>query len=121
VPEPREINFRSQQDFRRQLVGSLLAMGQDFLITPKRSISKISQGAEHVSVQLHKQVMLTKVGEYVNYKGLRFRDRPKKRLALGEIAANQGRESSRHESQYGCEQCNVHLCKKRCCFNVFHQ
>ena len=120
VPEPREINFRSQQDFRRQLVGSLLAMGQDSLITPKRSISKISQGSEHVPVQLHKQVKLAKVGECVSCKGLRFRDRPKKRLALSEIAANQGRESSRHKSQYGCEQCDVHLCKKRGCFNVFH-
>jgi hypothetical protein len=74
-----------------------------------------------VPIRLHNQVKLAKVRECVNCKGLRFRGRPKKRLALGEIAANQGRESSRHESQYGCEQCNVHLCKKRCCFNVFHQ
>ncbi|PMD64480.1 uncharacterized protein K444DRAFT_479219, partial [Hyaloscypha bicolor E] len=29
VPEPREISFRSQQDFRRQLVSTLLAKAQD--------------------------------------------------------------------------------------------
>lgn len=72
-------------------------------------------------IQLHNQVKLAEVGECVNCKGLRFKDRPKKRLALGEIAANQGRESSRHESKYGREQCDVRLCKKRGCFDVFHQ
>jgi hypothetical protein len=37
-----------------------------------------------------------------------------------EIAANLGRESSRHESFYGYKQCDVHLCKKSSCFDVFH-
>jgi hypothetical protein len=50
VPEPRQINFRSQQDFRRQLVGALLAMGKDSDISPKRRISRISQGADQVPV-----------------------------------------------------------------------
>jgi hypothetical protein len=42
VPKPRPISFRSQQDFRRQLVGALLAMGKDSDISPKRGISRIS-------------------------------------------------------------------------------
>jgi hypothetical protein len=95
VPEPREISFRSQQDFRRQL-------------------------ADQVPVRLHEIVKIAKRGEYVNCKGLRYRDRLKKRQVLSEIAANQGRESSRHESFYRCKQCDVHLCKKRPCFDVFH-
>jgi hypothetical protein len=55
-----------------------------------------------VPIRAHNQVKLKRRGEYINYKGLRFRDRPKKRLVLGEIAANEKRESSRHESIYGC-------------------
>jgi hypothetical protein len=69
----------------------------------------------------HKQVKFRKRGECVCYKGLRLRDRPQKRLALYEIAANQGRKSSRHESQYGCKECDVHLCKERGYFDVFHR
>jgi hypothetical protein len=66
-------------------------------------------------------VKIEKRGECVNCKGLRFGDRPKKRVALGEIAANQGRGSSRHESFYRCKQCDVHLCKNKGCFDVFHR
>jgi hypothetical protein len=47
--------------------------------------------------------------------------RPKKGVALGEIAVNQGRESTRHLSFNRCKQCDVHLCKKRACFDVFHK
>jgi hypothetical protein len=121
IPEPRQISFRSQQDFRRQLVGALLAMGKDSDISPKRSISRISQGAIEVPIQSHEAVKMSKRGECVCCKGLRFGDRPKKRVALGEIAANQSRESSRHLSFYGCKQCDVHLCKKRACFEAFHR
>jgi hypothetical protein len=121
VPEPREISFRSQQEFRRQLVSALLAKGRDSEICPKRRISHISQGAEEVSKELHTQVKLSKKGLCVYCKGLRYGDRPKKRVALAQIASNQGRESLTHQSFYGCKECDVHLCRNRGCFDVFHR
>jgi hypothetical protein len=121
VPEPRQITFRSQQDFRKQLVGSLLAMGRASEICPKRSIGKISQEADQVPVRSHELVKMAKRGKCVCCKGLRFRDRPKKRVTLGEIAANKRRDSVRHDSFFGCKQCDVYLCKKRGCFDVFHK
>jgi hypothetical protein len=120
VPEPRPISFRSQQDFRRQLVGALLAMEKDSDISPKRGISRISQEANQVAAQSHEKIKMVKRGECVSYKGLRFRDWPKKRVALGEIAANQKRESRRTDTWYGCKQCNVHICRKSGCFEAFH-
>jgi hypothetical protein len=51
IPEPRQVSFRSQQDFRSQLIGSLLAIGKDSKICPKRRISQISQGANLVPVE----------------------------------------------------------------------
>jgi hypothetical protein len=80
VPEPREISFRSQQEFRRQLVSALLAKRRDSEIYPKRRISHISQGAEEVSKELHTQVKLSKKGLCVYYKGLRYGDRRKNGL-----------------------------------------
>jgi hypothetical protein len=74
-----------------------------------------------VPVQSHKLVKMAKRGVCVSYKGLRYRDRPRKRVALSEIAANQGKESVRHKPFYGCKQCNVHLCKNRGCFDIFHK
>jgi hypothetical protein len=121
VPEPREVIFRSQQDFRRQLISALVAKARDSEICPKRGISRISGGASQVPIRAHKQVKLTRRGPCVSCKGLRFADRPQKRLPLSQIAANQGRDSSRHDSWYGCEQCDVPLCKERGCFNVFHK
>jgi hypothetical protein len=121
VPEPRAVSFRSQQDFREQLIGALLAKGRDGKLCRKRRISQISQAADQVPIRSHEQVKLAKRGECVYCRGLRIRDRPKKRVALSEIATNQGRSSSRHESQYGCKQCDVHLCKQRGCFTAFHR
>jgi hypothetical protein len=82
------VSFRSQQDFRRQLVSALVAKGRDGKVCPKRRISQISQGANQVPMGLYEQVKLSKIGKYIYYKGLRYVDRPKKRVALAQIAAN---------------------------------
>jgi hypothetical protein len=121
IPEPRQISFRSQQDFRKQLVGALLAKGRDGDVCPKRRISHLSQGASQAPVQSHEQVKMARKGICVCCQGLRYGDMPRKRVALGQIAANQGRDSSRHDSIYGCKQCDVHLCRERGCFDVFHK
>jgi hypothetical protein len=120
MPEPREVSFRSQQDFRRQLIYTLVTKGRSSSeICPKRRILRISQGADRIPVSSHKLVNLSRRGLYG--KGLRFKDRPRKRIALAQIASNQGRESSTHESVYGCKQCDVYLCKDRGCFDVFYR
>jgi hypothetical protein len=45
---------------------------------------------------LHVKVKIVKRGYCVACKGLRFRDRPRKRQALTKIAANQRRESTNY-------------------------
>jgi hypothetical protein len=121
VPEPRAVSFRSQSDFRDQLVGALLARGKGGEVCLKRRISRISQGADDSPKQSHTQVKLSKKGMYVYCKGLRFGDRPRKRVALAQIAANQRRESTTRQSFHGCKECDVHLCKNRGCFDIFHR
>jgi hypothetical protein len=41
-----------------------------------------------VPIKSHERVKIAKRGYYITYKGLRFSDRPKKRVALEEITAN---------------------------------
>ena len=79
---------------------SLLAMGRDSEIYKKRRIGIISQETGQVLEGLHELVKMAKRGMCVNRKGLRFRDRPKKRVALAEIAANKGRQSTFHLSYF---------------------
>jgi hypothetical protein len=43
---------------------------------------------DEVLARAHELVRMLKRGFYVCYKGLRYEDRPKKRVALGQIAAN---------------------------------
>jgi hypothetical protein len=71
-------------------------MGRETEICAKRRISRISQGASQVLVQLYTQVKMAKRGYCVACKGLRYGDRPIKRVALSEMASNLGRESSKH-------------------------
>ncbi len=118
--KPGGVRFRGQQEFRWQLIGSLVTMGRGSEICPKRRISLISQTADQEPVQSHKLVKMGKRGYCVACKGLRYGDRPRKRVALGKIAANMGRQSSTHSSTSGCKHCDVHLCDNNRCFGVFH-
>jgi hypothetical protein len=121
VPEPRPVSFRSQQDFRKQLIWSLLSMSRDTSICPKRRISRISEGADQVPLGSHEQVKMGKRGYCVACKGLRFGDRPQRRVPLSVIASNSGRKSTNHSSSSGCKQCDVFLCNNNSCFEVFHR
>ena len=121
APEPKGVRFRGQQEFRRELISSLVAMARGSEICPKRRISLISQAANQEPVQSHELIKMGKRGYCMACKGLRFGDRPRKRVALGEIASNMGRPSSKHSSSSGCRQCDVHLCDNNRCFGVFHR
>jgi hypothetical protein len=96
-------------------------MSRDSGICPKRRISRISEGADQVPLQSHEQVKMGKRGYCIACKGLRFGDRPQKRVALGVIASNSGRESSNYMSSSGYKQCNVFLCNNNSCFEVFYR
>jgi hypothetical protein len=45
----------------------------------------------------------------------------RERVALGRIASNMNRQSSKHQSIFGCKQCDVHLCNYNSCFESFHE
>jgi hypothetical protein len=64
---------------------------------------------------------MAKRGNYIAYKGLRYKDKPRKRLILGQIMSNLGRESGRHTSSFGCKQCDVYLYNNNSCFESFHK
>jgi hypothetical protein len=102
-------------------MGSLLAIGRDSEVYKKRRIRIISQEAIQALKGSHELVRMAKRGMCVNCKGLRFRDRLKKRVILAEIAINKGRESTFHLSCFGYKQCDVNLCRNRGCFDVFHK
>jgi hypothetical protein len=74
-----------------------------------------------VLLRSHKLVKLGKKGRCVSCKGLRYVNRLRKQVTLSQIAANHGRESSRHDSIYRCKQYDIYLCKERGCFDVFNR
>ena len=60
VPDPdhRPIYFRSQQDFRRQLISALIQLSKASPIAPKRRINKISQEFEESPAILHERIQI---------------------------------------------------------------
>ncbi len=96
-------------------------MSRDTSICLKRRISRISEGADQVPLRSHEQVKMGKRGYYVACKGLRFGDRPQKRVPLSVIASNSGRKSINYSNSSGYKQCDVFLCNNNSCFEVFHR
>jgi hypothetical protein len=117
---PREIDFRSQKDFRQQLVTALLRRGQRGPPTTKRKISKISIDSESLPAKDHELVKRKGRQQCVCCGGLRLGDRVSKRAALSEIAVNLNRPSQRTVTYYYCKQCDVPICQRNGCWNRFH-
>jgi hypothetical protein len=122
----RLINFRSQDNFCIQLVESLLDLGTHSKITSakvprKRGFSHMNAEAFEVPVHRHEHVKIPTKKDCAACKGVRFSDNPPKRVALAEIARNRHRSSTRRTSWYGCKQCNVAICRKSDCWDVYHE
>lgn len=120
IPPPRSINFRSQMDFRSQLVTSLLLLGEEQYRNPKKRVGIVDSTADKLDPAFHQQVRMDKRGVCINCRGGRFSDRPRKRIALAEIAVNNNRQTQNRKSIFGCKECNIHLCQDRSCFAEFH-
>ena len=115
VESPRNVKFRSQQEFRIHIIDALLHKAQASNVFPKKRVSHMSQDADDKPVRNHQEVKIGARKGCVCYKGLKYQDRPQKRAALAEIAVNNRRESIRTCTIYGYKQCGVALCKKRNC------
>ena len=116
----REVDFRSQKDFRQQIATALLHRGQRGPLTNKRRISIISIASESLPPKDHELVKRQGRKQCVCCAGMRIGDRPPKRVALGQIAANSNRPSCRTDTYWYCKQCDVAICKKNDCWNRFH-
>lgn len=116
-----DVAFRSQKDFRQQIIEALLFMGKTSDVSRKRRVSHMDPDSSQEPFHAHKLVKMTSQKQCVACKGLRHQDRPQKRVALGEIAGNQKRESERKDTLFKCNKCDVALCKIRPCFSIYHK
>ena len=99
----REVDFRSQKDFRQQIATALLHRGQRSPLTNKRRISIISIASESLPPKDHELVKRQGRKQCVCCAGMRIGDRPPKRVALGQIAANSNRPSCRTDTYWYCK------------------
>lgn len=116
----RNINFRSQKDFREQLAEALFYRGQKGPITPKRRVSKISIDSESLPPKEHVLELRERRQQCVCCAGMRIGDRPPKRVALGQISSNSQRQKRRTDTNQYCIQCDIAICKKYRCWDLFH-
>jgi hypothetical protein len=115
------MNFRSQTDFKVQLIDVLLHISKNLDQPPKCRIAYISTQAESRPVSLHQKIKMGNHRNCITYRGLRVSDRPQKRVVLAAIAANNQRESKRTVVRYECKQCDVYLCATGLCWQRFHE
>ena len=114
------VDLSSQDDLRIQLVESLMAMGKDAPGTRKRRNSSISGDQIEVPLHRHELIKMPTRADCTSCKGGRIWDRPRKRVALQDIALNEGRKSRRNASWYGCKQCQLWFCDNSECFHRYH-
>jgi hypothetical protein len=120
VEGEREIKFRSQRDFRIQLVEGLLAMSQRGPGPQKRRFSHSNYDDSEVPITNHHHAKRLTRSDCMACKGGTYWERPLRRSPLAQISANQKGHSKRRNTFYGCTECNVALCKEGPCFNRYH-
>jgi hypothetical protein len=82
------MNFRSQIDFKIQLINILLYISKGFDRPPKRYIIYINTQAKSRPIFLYKKIKMEDYKQYIIYKNLKLSDRPQKRIVLGVIVFN---------------------------------
>jgi hypothetical protein len=117
----RVVKHRSQDDFRINLVEALLAAKRNAKGPGKRVYPFTNSEGLEVPLHYHEHVKMPTRKDCYACKGVRHQDRPLKRVALGVIAANEGRSTQRRTSWYGYKQCKVALCKEGGCFERYHR
>ncbi|PVH68552.1 hypothetical protein DL98DRAFT_440977, partial [Cadophora sp. DSE1049] len=116
----RSVSLRSQNDFRIQLIEALIAIKKDTPDTRKRRNSRISKDKFEVPAHRHKLIKMSTRSNCATCKRGRIWDRPRKRVAIEEIALNSGRTSRRSCTSYSCKQCQLHFCNNRECFHIYY-
>ena len=121
--------MRSQTPHRQSIIKGLLALAQKerspesfASISKKRRISYTNSEGGAILKEEHTFIKMRTRVRCGNCAGLRFGDRIGKRTALSEVANNQNRPHIIRKSDYGCMQCDIHLCRptKRDCWREFH-
>lgn len=116
-----DVNFRSQKDFRKQIIDALLHKGTQ--ISPpsqNRTILHRNPESNQIPVHRHKLVKMKTRRKCASCAGLRYGDKLLRRLPLAQIAGNRERQKERVSTFFGCNVCDIGLCKKRPCFVVYH-
>jgi hypothetical protein len=120
VAEPCQVKFRSQKEFRINIIEALLQKAKSSYISKKRTISYISTEADDTPAFQHTQVLVKVQKDCVCCKRIRLGGRPQKRIALAQIAANKKRLSKRTSTVYHCLQYDVAICKKNGCWKRYY-
>jgi len=123
--QPTKVRFRSQVEFRRRICDRIFAM------TTSHTNPNFARRIAHMDplamapLHNHQNIKMASRAQCCNCKGGRISDRPLKRSALAEIAANHNRESISHYTFYICTICKVRLCNYktsgRRCWDIWHQ
>jgi hypothetical protein len=117
-----KIKFRSQKNFRVQIIDSLLEMGKDATGPRKRQRASTNIDISDIqNIDQHHQVKRQCRRECVACKGQTIIDKPIRRAPLGQLSANQRAPSKRSETIFGCLEYGVALCRKSSCFDNYHR
>jgi hypothetical protein len=105
--------------FNRTLIDQLLARGPTHTLSKRPTKRRCAWGVNHLNdcspdIDYHKSERQLR----------RHQRQQANRVPLGEIAVNLGAQRPRRraaESKWGCEMCDVNLCKQKGCFIKFHR
>jgi hypothetical protein len=120
VEGERQIKFRNQRDFRIQLIEGLLAMSQAVPGPKKRRFYHSNCEDSDAPITDHHHVKRPAKGNCAACRGGTYWVRQHRRSPLAPISANQGGDSKRSSTIYGCSDCNIALCRTGPCFDRYH-
>lgn len=119
VEGKRPINFRSQRDFRIQIIEGLILMSKNALDMRKPHEPRTKPRLSDIPSISHHQEKRRARKDCAACKGHTFWNRPK-RVPLALTTANQKTNFTRRSTIFGCKECNIALCKEGGCFERYH-
>jgi hypothetical protein len=121
IKRERQIKFRSQRDFRIQIIDALLAIGKDPPVPKKRRFAHNNYNKNKIPVIHHHRIKRSTRKDCAACREETYWARPLRRSPLASIKANQRQGSTKRSTIFGCKECNVALCKEGPCFDIYHR
>ena len=112
---------KGQKEFREKLISQLFGLARAEAPKQRRAVVYTKPLPSTAAPKQHIRILQARKQDCMGCALTGQARKPEKRKALGEVSANQVPRKRPRSTIYGCNACDIPLCKEGPCWDEFHK